>query len=417
MSDFFPSFFIAPGHIVKIMTSNTPQTRDQKIIHLDMDAFYASVEILDNPSLAGKPVIVGGSSNRGVVSAASYEARKYGVHSAMPVVTAKKQCPNGIFLPVRMSRYKEISSRIMAIFRTYTPLVEPISLDEAFLDVTDSTKLFGPAEEIAKEIKMRVQKETGLTVSAGVAASKLLAKIASDQEKPDGLTVVPPGQEQNFLAALPIKRLWGVGKATRKSLSLMNINTIGDITNLSMALLTSAFGKQGEHLFLASRGIDEREVIPERTIKSVGHEETFAIDLVKMKKIKKELLFLTTKVGKRLRNYGMAGKTITLKVKYNDFKQITRSRTLASATNDDRKIFHESCSLLERSEAGKRPVRLLGISLSNLTEGTEMRQISLFEEEKTGRKRSELYEAVDTIGNRFGPEAIKPGTLIEKKGE
>src|SRR5210317_961733 len=219
-----------------------PKYSHRSIIHLDMDAFYASVEELDNPELKGKPVIVGGSSMRGVVSAASYEARKYKIHSAMPIVQAKRLCPHGVFLPVRMKRYREISNKVFSIFHKYTPLVEPLSLDEAFLDVTSSGRLFGTAEEIAGQIRKQVYAEIGLTISAGVATSKLVAKIASDINKPDGLTIVPAGSEAEFLAPLPIKRLWGVGKKTQETLVLLGVHTIGDIASFPEKLLAQKFG-------------------------------------------------------------------------------------------------------------------------------------------------------------------------------
>lgn len=387
---------------------------DRRIIHLDMDAFYASVEMLDNPSLRGKPVIVGGSSNRGVVSAASYEARKFGIHSALPIVTARKLCPNGIFLPVRMTRYKEISDQIMAIFHRYTPLVEPISLDEAFLDITASTKLLGTAEEIAKQIKKLVLQETGLTVSAGVASSKLVAKIASDLDKPDGLTIVPSGKEREFLAPLPIKRLWGIGRATRKTLTMMGIQTIGDLSILSPELLTSKFGKHGSQMHYAALGVDERQVTPERQIKSIGNEETFETDLTAIRTIQQEILALCNKVGKRLRDHNLAGKTVTLKMKYNDFKQITRSITLIEPTNDNKEIYQQSCQLLKKTEAGKKPVRLLGISLANLCTSESGKQLSLFSKKNTHQKRRNLHEAMDTISEKFGRTAIQPGTLADK---
>ena len=247
-----------------------------------MDAFYASVEQLDNPELKGKPVIVGGRSMRGVVSAASYEARKYKIHSAMPVAQAKKLCPHGVFLPVRMKRYKEISNRVFSIFQKYTPLVEPLSLDEAFLDVTASSKLFGTAENIAEQIRKQVFKEIGLTISAGVASSKLVAKIASDIDKPDGLTIVPAGYETEFLAPLPIKRLWGVGKKTQEALTLLGVHTIGDIAGISLDLLEQKFGKHGKSLHYAAQGLDNRDVETEHETKSVGHEFTFDADLVEI---------------------------------------------------------------------------------------------------------------------------------------
>jgi len=386
----------------------------RRIIHLDMDAFYASVEVLDNPELKGKPVIVGGTSNRGVVSAASYEARKFGVHSAMPIVTARKLCPEGVFLPGRMSRYHELSEQIQAIFHRFTPLVEPISLDEAFLDVTASEKLFGPAEEIAVRIRKIVREETGLTVSAGVASSKLVAKIASDLNKPDGLTIVPPGEERAFLDPLPIGRLWGVGRATKQEFGLLGVHTIGDLGRLSPELLTRKFGKHGIQLHYAALGLDERAVEPEREAKSIGNEETFETDLTHNKDMHRELLALCNKVGRRLRRHAVDGKTITLKVKYNDFKQITRSVTLHEPTCDHRQIYREICALLAKTDAGKKPVRLLGVSLANLSPATAARQIPLFANKNMVRKRRELDEALDYIAEKFGTSAVRPGTLVEE---
>jgi DNA polymerase IV len=389
--------------------------RQREIIHLDMDAFYASVEVLDQPELRGRPVIVGGSSVRGVVSAASYEARRFGVHSAMPIVTARRLCPEGVFLPVRMGRYREISDRIMAIFEQFTPLVEPLSLDEAFLDVTGSRPLFGAASEIAGTIKKLVRKETGLTVSAGVASSKLVAKIASDLEKPDGLTIVPPGGERDFLAGLAIAKLWGVGRMTQETLRLMGVHTIGDITRLPLSMLASRFGKHGLHLHQSARGIDEREVTPEREMKSVGHEETFETDLRDKRDLERELLALAVRVGRRLRRYGMQGRTITLKVKFFDFKQVTRSQTLAAATDDEREIFHQARQLLAKTEAGRKPVRLLGVSLANFASGKAARQMDLFGGAQANDKREGLHRAVDAISSKYGSRSILPATLIPDK--
>ncbi|HIJ78698.1 MAG: DNA polymerase IV [Desulfobulbaceae bacterium] len=383
------------------------------IIHLDMDAFYASVEVLDNPQLTGLPVVVGGNSNRGVVSAASYAARKFGIHSAMPIITAKKLCPQAVFLPVRMARYQEISGRIMAIFHRFTPLVEPISLDEAFLDVTASKALKGDAVTIAAEIKKMVREETGLTVSAGVAATKLLAKIASDQNKPDGLTVVPAGREQEFLAPLPIARLWGVGPATRDSLAMFSVKTIGDLCKLPLTTLVAKFGnKQGEHLHLVCQGIDPRPVIAEHEIKSIGNEETFATDLLDRKLIKQELLTLCTKVGKRVRANGVQGKTVTIKVKYRDFQQVSRANTLDYAIDDDRSLYETGCDLLNKTEAGRRPIRLLGITVSNLHPGGASGQLSLFAPDPTRQKRRALYKAIDTISDRYGNQTVIPAMLL-----
>jgi len=389
-----------------------PAACNRSIIHLDMDAFYASVEQADNPDLKGKPVIVGGSSMRGVVSAASYEAREYEIHSAMPIAQAMKLCPHGVFLPVRMQRYKEISSRVFAIFEKYTPLVEPLSLDEAFLDVTGSGRLFGTAEEIARQIRREVFAETGLTVSAGVAASKLVAKIASDINKPDGLTIVPAGKEAEFLAPLPIKRLWGAGRKTQEALGMLGVKTIGDIAGLSLELLEQKFGKHGISLHRAAHGQDERDVETEHETKSVGHEYTFDNDLLELQTIRRELLELAVMVAKRLRRYKFGGRTITLKVKYFDFRQITRSVTITAPTADGKRIYEEVLQLLKKTDAGKNPIRLLGISVSGLTINRSAQQQSLFQQMPAGRKRDEINKALDRIQEKYGVTAILPGRLL-----
>jgi DNA polymerase-4 len=378
-----------------------------------MDAFYASVEQLDNPELKGKPVIVGGSSRRGVVSAASYEARKFKIHSAMPIAQAMNLCPHGVFLPVRMKRYRQMSDRIFAIYQRFTPLVEPLSLDEAFLDVTGSNKLFGSEEDIAAQIKKLVFQETGLKVSAGVASSKLVAKIASDLNKPDGLTIVPPGQEEIFLAPLPIKRLWGVGRKTQGELNLLGVRTIGDIVNIPPDLLEKKFGKHGKSLFYKARGIDARDVDTISERKSVGHEYTFDTDLVDEEIIHKELLDLADQVAKRLRRKELHGRTITLKVKYHDFQQITRSKTIGNETSDSKKIIHEVLRLLQKTAVGNKPVRLLGISVAHLKPIDGAMQPSLFKDEAGTQKRRKVNKAVDAINEKFGATAILPGTLLE----
>jgi DNA polymerase-4 len=384
----------------------------RQVIHLDMDAFYASVEVLDVPSLKGKPVIVGGDVKRGVVSAASYEARKFGVHSALPMAIARRRCPSAVILPPRMARYSEISKRIFNIFQTYTPLVEPISLDEAFLDVTGSIKLFGPAETIAARIKEQVADRIGLTVSAGVASSKLVAKIASDFEKPDGLTVVPHGQERSFLAPLPISRLWGVGKTTREALALLGVYTIGDLSRLPLELLEKKFGKHGPELYNHALGLDDREVIPDRETKSVGHEETFDVDLTDCGQLHRELFSLADKVARRLRKYELAGRTVTLKIRYGDFRTSTRSHTLTLPTNDNQLIFQQSLLLLGKTDAGKRAVRLLGISVSQL-HSEAVTQMALFADGNNPVKRQQINQAVDDIQAKFGGRSIRPGRLLE----
>jgi len=403
----------------------------RSILHLDLDAFYASVEALDRPDLRGKPVIVGGDERRGVVSAASYEARKLGVHSAMPTATAKRLCPKGIFLPVRMSRYAEISDTVFAIYRRFSPLVEPLSIDEAFLDVTGCERLFGTADEVARRIRATVREETGLTVSAGVAPNKFLAKIASDLGKPDGLTVVSPGGEQAFLDPLPVDKLWGVGKVTGGELLKRGIRTIGDLRRASRETLVRAFGAHGEHLHDLSRGIDDRPVETEREAKSVGHEDTYDHDLRDRGAMRRELLSLADRVSSRLRRCGIKGKTVTLKVKYHDFVLVTRAATLQDPTDDGGALYRIALDLLGGTEAGARPVRLLGISVSKLVPAAgapkkdRMEQLGLFGRPGVGKpeppkpvdpeKREKLNRAVDRIREKFGPGGIAPGVLPGRK--
>jgi len=389
------------------------QGQPKHIIHLDMDAFYPSVEVLDNPSLKGKPVIVGGGKERGVVSSASYEARKFGIHSAQPIAKAKRLCPGGIYLPVRMSRYQEISKQIFEIYHHFTPLVEPLSIDEAFLDVTGSIRLFGQSENIAKKIKQIILIETGLTVSAGVASSKFVAKIASDIDKPDGLTVVPPNGVRGFLDPLPIKKMWGVGKVTQLALSLLNIHTFRDLRKTPVKVLEKKFGKHGVRIHLLAMGVDERDVIPEHDVKSIGHEQTFLQDIILLDAAQKELLTLADKVARRMRHKSLTGKTITLKVKYFDFVQITRSTTLPKSINDGLEIYSTACRLLEKTEVTKKPIRLLGISLSQLSFlGTGI-QLSLFDQDQSSQKRQRLNTVLDSLYERFGDESVLPGTLLK----
>jgi DNA polymerase-4 len=388
--------------------------KHKSIIHLDMDAFYPAVEVLDNPDLKGKPVIVGGVTGRGVVSSASYEARKFGVHSAQPMATAMRLCPQGIFLPVRMSRYAELSDRVFDIFQRFTPLVEPLSIDEAFLDVSGSTLLFGNPVEIAKKIRQMVREETGLTVSAGVAPSKFVAKIASDMNKPDGLTVVSPDRVREFLDPLPIAKMWGVGKVTQEALARIGIHTFRDLSRVSVELLEKKFGKYGPKMKILSMGIDERDVITHQEAKSIGNEETFDEDILDIDSAKKELLALAGKVARRLRHEGVSGKTVTLKVKYSDFVLITRSLTLNQFTNDGTVLYGTACGLLQKTETGKRPVRLLGISVSQLSTRGGEEQLSLFTRIESDRKRKNLNTALDSLQDRFGKNIVRPGTLIDE---
>ncbi len=386
--------------------------KTKAIIHLDMDAFYPAVEVLDNPELKGKPVIVGGSKERGVVSSASYEARKFGVHSAQPIATAMRLCPGGIFLPVRMWRYKEVSKQVFEIFYRFTPLVEPLSIDEAFLDVSGSERLLGNPLEIAIKIKDMVLKETGLTVSAGVAPSKFVAKIASDIDKPDGLTVVEPERVRTFLDPLPIKKMWGVGKVTQEALAHLNISTFRDLRQTPVEVLENRFGKHGVKMHLLSMEIDAREVETEHDAKSIGHEETFPRDIVEIAVAKKELLSLSHKVGSRMRREHVTGRTITLKVKYSDFVKISRSITLPKPTDDGFEIYSMVCDLLEKTKAGRKPIRLLGVSLSHLSIPDAEGQLFLFHDINMFQKRKGLNSALDSLHEKFGDNSIRPGALF-----
>ncbi|MGD9158528.1 MAG: DNA polymerase IV [Desulfobacteraceae bacterium] len=385
---------------------------NKTIIHLDMDAFYPSVEILDNPELKGKPVIVGGSSKRGVVSSASYEARKFGVHSAQPIAQALKLCPKGIFLPVRMDRYKELSDKIFEIFHRFTPLVEPLSIDEAFLDTTGTERLLGDPVYVAKKIKHTILNETGLTVSAGVAPSKFIAKIASDMDKPDGLTVVPADKITEFLDPLPVSKMWGAGKVTLEKLSRYNIKTFLDLRKFPVDILERSFGRNGVRMHFLAMGIDDRSVEIEHETKSMGHEETFIEDITDIETSERHLLNLAMKTAERMRHHHLKGKTVTLKVKYNDFVQVTRSLTLDEYTDDGMLMYSTARKLLKKTETGKRPVRLLGVSMAGLSPDSATGQLSLFTGNEKKDKSDKLNRAIDSVHDRFGKKSVVPGRLL-----
>ncbi len=388
---------------------------ERKIIHIDMDAFYASVEQRDHPYLKGLPVIVGGApEKRGVVSAASYEARAYGVHSAMPTSQAKKLCPQGVFLPVRMDRYREISQQILKILREFTPLVEPLSLDESFLDVTGSEKLFGPPSKIAGEIKQRIREKTQLTSSAGIAPNKFLAKIASDFRKPDGLVEIKPEEVREFLQDLPVSKLWGVGKSTEEVLKKeFGITRVGQLAVYPPGVIEKKLGKFGLELMLLAKGEDNRPVIPESEPRSISHEETFTPDLHDPEEMKKVLLGQSEKVGWELRRRRLKGYTVQLKVRYPDFSLVTRSTTLPDPTNQGREIYFIALNLLAKTEVAKKKARLLGVGISNLQDDDGPGQVSLFD--FFNKKTVRATEALDRIWNKFGPEAIKRASLLDRK--
>lgn len=339
----------------------------RKIIHVDMDCFYAAVEVLDNPGLKGKPVIVGGPEGRGVVCAASYEARKYGVHSAMPISRAKSLCQSGVFLPVRMSRYVEISRKIKEIFFRATDLVQSISLDEAFLDVTVNKTSHEYATELAKEIKKNIRTELGMIASAGVAPNKFLAKIASEYKKPDGFFVIKPHEVQGFMKELPVSKIWGVGKVMTKKLSDLGIQTCADLEEIPSKLLEAKFGKFGRHLLKLAQGIDDSPVVPFREPKSVGQETTLRENITQMEVIEQVLRDLSSKVSRRLYKKEIQCGGVQLKVKYDDFKVSTRSLMLDDTTQEEVQIFNAAKSLLKRTKAGEQPIRLLGVSVNHLS--------------------------------------------------
>jgi DNA polymerase-4 len=388
-------------------------SRPRAIIHLDLDAFYASVEQLDHPELRGRPVIVAGPARRGVVCAASYEARRFGVRSAMPTSRALRLCPDGAFLAPRFARYHELSDRVFAIFRQVTPLVEPLSLDEAFLDVTASEALHGSGAAIARALKARVRGETGLTVSAGVAEVKLAAKIASDLGKPDGLVVVPAGRVAEFLAPLPIGRLWGVGKVTEAALREIRCATIGDLAGAPAALVASRLGRHGAELQALARGEDAREVIADEAARSVGAEETFDEDVVGADALLAQLLEQSERVARRLREHGLAGRTVTLKVKYSDFRQVTRRTTLASPTSDGKAIYDAARAQLARVDLDT-PVRLSGVTVSGFDAPAQVRQLGLFDAPPADPRREALNAAVDELARRFGTGAVRLATLADR---
>jgi DNA polymerase-4 len=354
--------------------------RQRKIIHVDMDAFYASVEQRDDPSLRGKPVAVGGQV-RGVVAAASYEARKYGVRSAMPSVTAKRRCPELIFVKPRFDAYRAVSHQIRAIFADYTPLIEPLSLDEAYLDVTEDLKGIGIATRIAEEIRARIRAETRLTASAGVSYNKFLAKLASDQNKPDGLCVITPARGEAFVAALPVKRFHGIGPKTAEKMSLMGIVTGADLKAQSLAFLTHNFGSAGQYYHDLARGICHRQVRPDRPYKSIGAEDTFVEDLIEEADLAAELDRISRTVWRRVEEKQIGGRTVTLKVKYRDFQILTRARSLDRFVAGREEFLEIGCALLRTLMPAAKGVRLLGLTLSNLRDGEdaemEMRELEL----------------------------------------
>src|SRR5215218_1713056 len=379
------------------------------ILHADLDAFYASVEVQKDPSLRGRPLLVGGTAGRGVVTSASYEARAFGCRNAMPMARARRLCPQAVAVPPDFAAYRRASATVMGIFQSVTPLVEPLALDEAFLDVRGARALFGDAVAIARLLRSRVRSEAGLTLTVGVAASKFLAKLASTRGKPDGLLVVPPSRALRFLHPLPVDALWGAGRATIEVLHRYGLRTVGDVAATPRATLERALGPAaGAQLHELAWARDDREVVPFEAPKSVGSEETFAADIDDPAQLAREVLRCCARVGRRLREAGLAGRTVTLKLRFDDFRTITRGRTLPVATDTDPELHAVAGELLARLQLGRPPVRLVGVTVSNLQRAGAPVQLRLGPE-RPGWEAA--VRAADAVRARFGEGAIDLASL------
>jgi DNA polymerase-4 len=386
------------------------------ILHCDMDAFYAAIEQRDRPELRGRPVVVGGLGPRGVVATASYEARRFGVHSAMPMAIARRKCPNAVILPPRMADYLAVTDEVRAVFDSITPLVEPLSLDEAFLDVTGSALELGDGTTIARRIQAEVEARTQLTISIGVASSKFVAKVASDLRKPRGIVVVPPGTEAEFLAPLPLGRLFGAGKVTLAKWERAGLSTIADLLTADRALLDAGVGRESaEHFLTLARGIDPRAVVPDRDPKSIGRETTFDDDLDDPAALDRVLAGLADDVGRRLRAAGCSAQVIRVKLRYPPFETHSAQHRLRAPTDDDLTILHTARALLEQARDNGRPLRLLGVTGADLVPTSDRpRQLDLFETMPRSRQRQrELSSAVDRLRERFGDAIVRRGSAIE----
>ena len=379
-----------------------------------MDAFYASVEQRDNPSLRGKPVLVGGGERRGVVAAASYEARKFGARSAMPMAEAMRKCPSAIVVHPRMSRYAEVSEQVFAIFHRYTPLVQGLSLDEAFLDVTASHSLFGSGEAIARRIKNEIRTELGLNASAGVAPNRFVAKVASDLKKPDGLVVVDEADMRAFLAPLPIERMWGIGSKTAPKLHALGLSTLADLVSARASLLEEVLGSWGAHVQALARGEDEREVEPNLAAKSIGTERTYDEDLTDVQAIERSLLDHASRVAQRLVREKVCARVVTLKLKHADFTLRTKRVTLSEPVADAESIYLAAKMLLATINLSGARFRLTGVSVSALTDGPPPR--TLFPNPRTEKLRK-LEHVVAEVADRFGDAGITRATLLESDDE
>ncbi|SET03193.1 DNA polymerase IV [Geodermatophilus poikilotrophus] len=386
------------------------------VLHVDMDAFFASVEVRRRPELAGTPVIVGGAGNRGVVTSATYEARRYGVHAAMPTSRALRLCPTATVLPGDVALYAEVSRSVMALFRSITPLVEPLSLDEAFLDVSGAGRRLGDAVAIGEYLRARVFDEQGITCSVGVAGTKFVAKLASTAAKPDGLLVVRPAEVMAFLHPLPVGALWGVGAKTEEVLLRLGLRTVGDLAHVPVRTLQRAVGPAaGAHLHELSWGRDPRRVVPDEPERSTGHEETFGTDVDDPAVIHRELLRLSERTAGRLRSGGWLARTVTIKVRFADFTTITRSRTLDVATDVGQDVYDTARALFDALGLDRARIRLIGVRAERLVRaGSTPRQLELGAREH-GRREAEL--AADRAARRFGAGAVRPATLLRRDGQ
>ncbi|MEM9373164.1 MAG: DNA polymerase IV [Planctomycetota bacterium] len=384
---------------------------ERHILHVDMDAFFASVEQRDRPELRGRPVLVGGTGPRGVVAAASYEARAFGCHSAMPSAIAKRRCPHAVFVRGSFETYKRDSARVFEILESFTPLVQPVSIDEAFLDVTGSIGLFGSPHSIGEQIRTRVSEELGLTCSVGVAPNKFLAKLGSDLNKPDGMTVITPGTVRSTLDPLSVSRLWGVGPSAERSLSRMGIRTIADLYGLSEEVLRSMLGGFGQHLWRLARGMDDRPVRTDREAKSISHEHTFAQDLKDPDEVRAVLADECEQVARRLRRHGRFARTVTVKIRFGEFETVTRSQTLEAATDRTDTISSAARALFDVWAGAFRPVRLIGAGVSNLT--ASRGGDGLFDAPNAEKQRA-VDTVSDAIAARFGKRAVQRGSAIHR---
>ena len=380
----------------------------EPILHVDMDAFYVEVERLDDRRLVGRPVVVGGEGPRGVVASASYEVRATGVRSAMPMSTARRMCPGLVIVPPRHRRYGEISEQVFSIFQDFTPLVQGLSVDEAFLDIRGLRRHYPDSLAVAEAIRTRIRRELHLPASVGAATSLYLAKMASGYAKPDGVHIVTEGSEKAFLEPLDVQELWGVGKATRRRLASMGIGTVGQLARVPLPLLRRHLGDAtGDHLHRLANGVDARVVEPHGGAKSISVEQTFREDISGVEALRFRLLRQADQVGWRLRRAGLAGRTVSLKLRYADFKTITRAETLRAATDVSREVYESCCRLLDRAEVGDRSVRLLGVSVSGLRASDAPRQLMVDHEERW----EHLEEAIDELRVRFGRHVVEPARL------